>query len=96
MRNVTVAAVLILASTLARAGEHEPARRTESATSPFTYEALGATPSLRFGRQRQEKPQPLTAGVQRVQSDAAPPQAIAHAVPHPDLRGQQFDDEPRP
>ena len=42
---LAVAAILAAAALTANA---QP--RMESASSPFTYEALGATPSLTFGR----------------------------------------------
>jgi hypothetical protein len=61
MRTSTIALAAVLAAATLSASAQP---RMEPATSPFTYEAVGATPSLAFGRKaaRQAVEAPAAAG----------------------------------
>lgn len=54
MRTTTIALATVLAAAALSANA---APRTESLTGPFTYEVLGATPTLTFGRARAAAPE---------------------------------------
>lgn len=90
---LALAAVLAAAALSVNAGP-----RTESATSPFTYEAVGATPVVTFGRasaapKSAEAPKPAAAtGAAATQPARNATSAFTYeavgATPHVDLRKQ--------
>ena len=59
MRTTTVAVAAVLAAAALSANAAAP--RMESNVSPFTYEVLGATPTLTFGRARAAAPEAVAA-----------------------------------
>jgi hypothetical protein len=95
MRNASLALAFLLAASGVFAQQAPAAAvRTESATSPFTYEALGATPSIRLPRLTQapaadkaapnaeaQAAQPAQAGrTANSKTAAAPAKAVAPAA----------------
>jgi len=100
MRTNQLALALVLAAT---ALSVNAGPRTESAISPFTYEAVGATPVVTFGRasaapKAAEAPKPAAAP----QTAATRPAGTAASVftyeavgatPHVDLRKQPVRSE---
>jgi len=92
---LAVAAVLAVAALSVNAAQN----RTEPTNSPFTYEAIGATPSLTFGRARAAAPKaveaqqpvaakPATANASRPTAAAATPFTYdtLGATPHVETR----------
>ena len=59
MRTTTIAVAAVLATAALSANAAAP--RMESNIGPFTYEVLGATPTLTFGRARAAAPQAVAA-----------------------------------
>ncbi len=77
-----IAAVLAAAALSANAAGPQ----TEGANSPFTYEAVGATPSLTFGRARSaapaaEAPKPAAPKAAATRAESAPRAAAAPTTP---------------
>ena len=59
MRTTTITVAAVLAAAALSANAAPP--RTESHLGPFTYEVLGATPTLTFGRARAAAPEAVAA-----------------------------------
>jgi len=97
MRTNQLALALVLAAT---ALSVNAGPRTESAISPFTYEAVGATPVVTFGRasaapKAAEAPKPAAATVTRPAGTASSmfTYETVGATPHVDPRKQPVRSE---
>lgn len=75
MRIRPFALAAVFAATALSAGAQP---RMESAASPFTYEVLGATPSLSFGKARGAK---AADGAAAAQAPGAPARTAPRAAP---------------
>lgn len=92
MRTTKLALATVLAAT---ALSVQAGPRMESAVSPFTYEALGATPTVTFGRARAATAEAPKAEAARRAAAPAPRTGTAAftydavgATPHVELRKQ--------